>query len=100
MNKKVFIVILLLVSGIVSHMSYKVDNNEFTKLCLENIEALASDTEGGGVKPVKRDSYGGKEFTGYESDIVYERSGIADGCIKWEGYKPVGSSKGVCYSID
>lgn len=100
MKKKVLIVILLLTSGFVLDLIYKVNNNKFEKFYLGNIEALASDAEGGGTKPVKRDSYSGKEFTNNSNDVVYERSGVGDGCIKWIKYKHVGESKGHCYSID
>lgn len=85
--------------GIVLNLVSKIDDNKFKKISLANIEALANSTEGG-VKPEKRKSYIGKEFTDKEWDVVYERSGVGDGCIKWVKYKPKGDSKGHCYSID
>ncbi len=85
--------------GIVSNIVYKVDDNKFKKISLANIEALASSAEGG-VKPEKRKSYSGKKFTGKEWDVVYERSGVGESCIKWIKYESVGDSKGYCYSID
>lgn len=98
MKKKLFILTLFVISGTLFSVAYKTTNYNTSKLLLANIEAFASDSEGKGSKRVKHDTYGGKVYEKFS--VMYEKSGVGSGCIKWNDFKALGDKKGTCYSTE
>lgn len=97
MKKKVFIMIAIIATGIISNVTLKKKDSKILGLSVANIEALASDAEAS--KRKKHDSHFGKTYVGGENK-VYERAGVGDVCIVWNGYKAIGEKSGTCYTID
>ncbi len=105
MKKKILKISVLFSLVIIATIGTKVANNENAissiGLMLSNVEALASDSEGGsGSRRVKHDTHGGKVFVEGSHYITYERTGVGDGCITWPHYQPLGDKNGYCYTYE
>lgn len=71
------------------------NENDFSTI-LDNVEALASSSEGGGDR-IRHDTHGGKVYIKGSSFVTWEKT-IGEGCMKWEQYQPLGSVNGHCYT--
>lgn len=101
MKKKLFIfgTLLFMATFIGFNININSEEGDGFALLLANVEAIASSSEGGDQR-VKHPTHGGKQYIKGSSYITYERLGVADNCLKWPEFKPLGSSNGYCYSYE
>lgn len=100
MKKSTFIFMLLfMITTIGISVNFHSNVNNKFSILFENIEAIASSSEGGS-NTVKHTTYGGKQYCKGSSYVTYERLGVGDICLKWNEYKPSGAPQSYCYEYN